>query len=151
MKTILRTALLALTLVVAPVVPSFAGPYEDGLAAYEHGDYATALKLWRPLAEQGDANAQANLGELFANGLGVPQNYAEAVNWWRKAAEQGHAVAQSNLGLMYDNGLGVAQDQAEAVKWYRKAAERGYAGAQFNLGVMCLAPYVWATNLRFLY
>ncbi len=91
-----------------------AGPYEDGLAAAKRGDYATALRLWRPLAEQGYANAQFNLGFMFRNGQGVPQDYAEAVKWYRLAAEQGYANAQFNLGLMYADGQGVPQDYVQA-------------------------------------
>ena len=81
-------------------------------------------------------DAQYNLGLMYDNGEGVPQDYAEAVKWYRLAAEQGHAKAQYNLGLMYDNGEGVPQDYAEAVKWYRLAAEQGDAAAQTNLGCM---------------
>ena len=95
---------------------------EIGLAAYQTGDFATALKEWQPLAEQGIAEAQYNLGVMYESGNGVVQDYAEAVKWYRLAAEQGYAVAQYNLGLMYDNGDGVVQDYAEAVKWYRLAA-----------------------------
>ena len=85
-------------------------------------------------AEQGNANAQFNLGLIYDNGRGVPQDFAEAAKWYRLAAEQGQADAQCNLGVMYSEGQGVAQDYAEAVKWYRQAAEQGQAGAQFNLG-----------------
>ena len=104
-------------------------------SAYLRGDYARALRLWRPLAEQGHAAAQANLGSMYRNGEGVPQDDAEAVNWYRKAAEQGFAQAQNNLGFMYDNGTGVPLDDAEAVNWYRRAAEQGLASAQNNLGL----------------
>ena len=106
------------------------------LAAYQMGDYGTALKLWGTLAEQGDAGAQYNLGVMYDNGEGVAEDDAKAVKWYRKAADQGYAKAQNNLGVMYDNGEGVAEDDAEAVKWYRKAAEQGHAGAQNNFGVM---------------
>ncbi len=98
--------------------------------------YATALREFRPLANQGDADAQNNLGALYYHGKGVPEDDAEAVKWYRKAAAQGNAGAQYNLGVMYDKGLGVPQDHAEAVKWFRKAAEQGDADAQNNLGVM---------------
>ena len=108
---------------------------EDGMAAYKRGDYGTALKIWRPLAEQGDAKAQVNLGFMNENGQGVPQDFAEAAKWYRKAAEQGNnAMAQHDLGRMYTEGRGVPQDYAEAVKWWRKAAEQDHAGALFNLG-----------------
>jgi hypothetical protein len=68
-----------------------AGPFEDANAAYEKGDYATVLRLIRPLAEQGNPRAQNGLGLMYANGEGVPQDYAVAMSWYRKAAEQGHA------------------------------------------------------------
>ncbi len=115
--------------------PAWAG-LDEGVAAFDRGDYPTAIREWRPLAEQGVASAQALLGVMYAEGRGVPQDYAEAVKWYRKAAEQGHAEAQSNLGLMYGKGLGVPQDYAKAVKWSRKAAEQGVAEAQYNLGFM---------------
>ncbi len=89
--------------------PAWAG-WDEGVAAYNRGDYATALREWRPLAKQGDAGAQIFLGFMYRKGRGVPQDYAEAVKWYRKAAEQGHARAQSNLGFMYEHGLGVTQD-----------------------------------------
>ncbi len=107
-----------------------------GVAAYKWGAYATAYREWHPLAKQGNAKAQYNLGLMYRKGQGVPKDDAEAVGWWRKAAEQGNAGAQNNLGVMYRNGHGVPQDYAKAVGWYRKAAEQGYATAQHNLGVM---------------
>ena len=67
--------------------------FDDGMAAYESGDYATALQEWRPLAEQGDAEAQLNLGLIYDDGYGVPVNDAEAAKWFRKVAEQGDATA----------------------------------------------------------
>jgi uncharacterized protein len=86
-------------------------------------------------AEQGNAQAQFNLGLAYYDGKGVPKDYAEAVKWYRKAVEQGNAQAQNNLGLCYQNGTGVPKDDAEAVRWFRKAAEQGLAQAQANLGV----------------
>jgi TPR repeat protein len=71
-------------------------------------DYAEALKWYRKAAEQGEANAQSNLGVMYHEGEGTARDYAEAVKWWRKAAEQGHADAQNNLGVMYAAGSGVA-------------------------------------------
>ena len=109
---------------------------EEGVTAHAQGVYATALRLLRPLAEQGEASAQYNLGLMFDNGQGVPQDYATAVIWYRKAAEQGHAAAQNNLGAMYAQGQGVPQDYVAAANWYRKAAEQGNAMAQYNLGVL---------------
>ena len=96
----------------------------------------TEFEKTKALAEKGDADAQYNLGWMYADGEGVPEDDKEAVKWYRKAAEQGHADAQYSLGLMYADGKGVPQDDKEAAKWYRKAAEQGYATAQYNLGNM---------------
>ncbi len=115
--------------------PAWAG-FDEGMAAYQRGDYATALREWRPLAEQGGAYAQYNLGIMYDNGKGVSQDYAKALQWYRKAAEQGNAGAQYNLGFMYSNGHGVPQDYAKALQWWRKAAEHGYTKAQSKLGFM---------------
>ena len=128
--------LIALLLLLAVYGAVLAGPFEDGVAAYESGDYATALRLNRSLAEQGQSTAQYNLGFMYDKGLGVPQDDAQAVTWYRKAAEQGLPLAQGNLGFMYDEGQGVPQDDAQAVTWYRKAAEQGYPTAQYDLGIM---------------
>lgn len=130
---IARAALLLLLLVPRT---AWAGALEDAEAAYAKKDYSTALRLFRPLAEQGNANAQYNLGNMYGWGNGVPRNYPEAVQWFRLAAEQGHATAQYNLGVMYDQGKGVPENRAEAVKWYRLAAEQGDAAAQYGLGLM---------------
>ena len=110
--------------------------FEDASAAYEQGDYATAYRLIKPLAEQGYAKAQYNLGVLYNKGIGVPQDYTEAMKWYRKSAEQGLADAQYNLGVMYHKGEGVPQDYTETSKWYWKAAEQGHADAQYSLGAM---------------
>ena len=110
--------------------------FDAGLRAYNSGDYAAALREWRPLAEQGFTGAQNNLGTIYEHGLGVAQDYAEAVRWYRAAAKHGFASAQNNLAFMYQHGRGVTQDYAEAVRWFRAAAEQGYASAQNNLGFM---------------
>jgi TPR repeat protein len=128
LRVILLT--LALTLSAAPVA---AGTWDDAEAAYKRGDYETAVRLLRQLAEQGDAQAQYNLGLMY-DGHGVPQDYVESLKWYRMAAEQGHANAQLFLGLMYKKGKGIPQDDAESVRWYRKAAEQGDANAQLFLG-----------------
>jgi len=116
-----------------------AGPADDLKAAadaYGKGDYAAALRLLRPLADQGDPGAQFSVGLMYRNGKGVPQDLGEAVKWYRRAADQGNPLAQYNLGVMYDAGRGVAQSDAEAIAWYRKAAEQGDARALYNIGVM---------------
>ena len=127
--------LLALLAVFLPGASS-AGPLEDAAVAYSRKDFATALRIWRPLAELGNAAAQFNVGLMYDNGQGVPQDYAAAVKWYRLAAAQGDAQAQYNLGYMYDNGQGTARDFAEAAKWYRLAAAQGDPRAQDSLGQM---------------
>ena len=116
--------------------PAIQQAMNDPITAAQSGDYATALRKWRPLAEQGNARAQTMLGVMYHNGKGVPQNYKTAVKWYTLAADQGIANAQNNLGGMYDNGRGVPQDYKTAVKWYSLSAEQGYANAQNNLGLM---------------
>ena len=129
------TVLLSLS-VLMPLTLGEAADFQAGLEAYERGDYAVALREWRPLAEQGHPWTQFMLGLMYADGEGVPKDDTEAVKWYRKAAEQGEALAQAKLGLKYDTGEGVPEDDVEAVKWYRKAAEQGNALAQSRMGSM---------------
>ena len=84
-----------------------AADFQAGVAAYQKGDYAAALREWTPLAEQGDANAQYNLGVMYIEGQGVSQDYKQAAKWFTRAAEQGDAVAQFNLGecILRDTAL----------------------------------------------
>ncbi len=116
-----------------PVSPS---TWQMGKDAYDQNDYATAIKVWRPLADEGDAIAQYWLGVMYDDGEGVDQDDAEALKWYLKSAGQGYAAAQYWLGVMYDDGEGVDQDDDEALKWYRKAARQGDAAAQYSLGIM---------------
>ena len=110
------------------------GNYQAGVDEYKRGAHSMALLQWRPMAEQGDARAENNLGYMYYKGEGVVQDSSEAVKWFRKAAEKGYAKAQNNLGYMYYKGEGVVQDSSEAVKWFRKAAEKGFVYAQYSLG-----------------
>ena len=99
MRKLLASLFLIITLGTAQ--GAYAGPYEDADAAYRRGDYATALSLLRPLAAQGNAKAQYNLGVMYERGQGVPQDYKEAVRLYGLAATQEHESAQYNLGVMY--------------------------------------------------
>ena len=94
----------------------------------------TEFERTKRLAEDGDAFAQANLGDMYRDGNGIPKDYVQAFKWYRKAAEQGNAFAQTNLGHMYREGNGIPKDDVQAFKWYRKAAEQGNAIAQVHLG-----------------
>ena len=122
---IIRSIILALGFVVAGGVAAVGQDYGKGLAAAQSGDFATAFKEWLPLAEQGNADVQRNIGLMYQNGDGVVQDYVEALKWWRLAAEQGNVDAQASLGTSYSIGNGVTQDYAEAFKWYRLAAAQG--------------------------
>ena len=113
--------------------PSYSGDFNKGMTAAQKGDYATALKLWRPLAEQGDINAQYNLGQIYRRGLGVTQDYKEAVRLYTLAAEQGDADAQYNLANRYYYGEGVIKDIVFAHMWKNIAASNGYKPAKEHL------------------
>jgi TPR repeat protein len=86
---------------------------------------AETINEWRQAAEQGDADAQYNLGIFYSQDDSVDKDMTEAVKWFRKAAEQGVVEAQYNLGICYFEGEGIDKDMIEAVKWFRKAAEQG--------------------------
>ncbi len=131
------------------VIPLVHAGLDEAKAAYEKGDYATAYKELKPLAEQGDAEAQFLLGDsdilynrwLIKSGVTEAEreakrraNWGEQAYWLRKAAEQGHAGAQCVLGERYLWGMGVPKDEGESEKWFRKSAEQGYADAQVDLG-----------------
>lgn len=131
----LASLFLGLALPFLSPGPTTAG-FDEGLAAYERGDYQTAFREFMPLAVAEDSSAQYSIGRMYRLGQGAPQNYTEAVRWYRIAAAQGEAKAQNDLGSMYEYGLGVPQDYAEAVRWFRMAAVQGEATAQNNLGSM---------------
>src|SRR4029450_3665784 len=131
-----KQAIATILLISSLATPVAAGPFEDAAAAYGKGDYATALQLFRPLADQGTARAQAVLGVMYANGQGVPKSDTEAMKWYQLAADQGDAGAQTALGVIYTNGQGVPKDTEKGLEWFRKAADQGYANAQNNLGSM---------------
>ena len=134
MKKVIAAGVLLVSVFVAPIAN--ADPFVDGVYAAERGDHATALKLWTPLAQQGDRLAQYNLALMYQKGKGVPQNYSEAFKWYKLSAHKGFAKAQYNLALMYQEGKGVPQNYSEAFKWYRLAAQQGFASAQSNLGAL---------------
>ena len=112
--------LLTTTVLLFGISGSGVADFNDGYDAYQKGDYKTAFNEFKPLAEQGDASAQYNLGVMYDNGKGVLKDYKEAVKWYRKAAEQGLASAQGNLGAMYANGHGVLKDLSKAKHWIKK-------------------------------
>jgi len=124
----LRFPIALVLSLVCLVVPAWAD-YQAGMDANNRGDYATALREWRPLAEQGDARAQFDLGLLYENGDGVPRDYAKAHQWYEKSAAQGGAKAQFYLGMQCAFGEGGPLDLVQAHMWYSLAAGNGHAAA----------------------
>lgn len=140
----LRGCMLAIPLTLALMLPggvlatslSHTEASSRAWSAYDAGQFDDALRIWQTLADQGDPNAQINLGAMYDNGKGVPEDPATAVKWYRLAALQSKRQAQYYLGLMYASGRGVALDMSAATEWYFKAAQQGLAKAQFNLGLL---------------
>lgn len=95
----------------------------------------TRVSTIRARAEQGDARAEALMGEMYATGKDVQKDDARAAGWYRKSAARGTPQAQYNLGVLYERGQGVPRSDAQAAVWYAKAAARGLAAAQYNMGV----------------
>ena len=104
--------------------------------ALKEKDYALAFNLFKPLAEQGNSEAQANLGLMYELGQGTEKDFFEAFKWYRSAADQGTAWAQANLGFAYIDGRGTEKNDREGAKWLRKSAMQGGTRAQEVLGAM---------------
>ena len=126
-------SLLAITFLLL-ATNAWGGDSQKGFDAYNGADYDTALTLWQPLAEAGDADSQFGLGQMYGNGFGVPMDDALAIKWYGLAAEQGHAMAQNNLAIMHQNGWGVTPSDEEAIKLFALAAEQGVVEAIMALG-----------------
>ncbi len=124
MHIFLRFPIALVLSIVCLAAPAWAD-FQAGTYAYKSGDFATALREWRPLAEQGDADAQYNLGLMYDKGYGVPQDYVQARQWYEKAAAQGLADAQVGLGMLYRKGQGVAQNFVQAHMWFNLSSGNG--------------------------
>jgi TPR repeat protein len=118
----IRNVVAAAFFLIFAAAPAHAQSLRQGVSAFNHQNYAQASRVFIPLAERGNASAQAYLGFMFETGRGVPQNYTEAAMWYRRAAEQGDSLAQYSLGLLYDHGQGVPRDIVEANKWLNLSA-----------------------------
>jgi hypothetical protein len=111
--------------------------YKDANAAVNRDDFATALRIIRPLADQGIARAEGFLGLMFSEGYGVPRDYAEAMKWYRRAADHGDAGAQFFIGMMYRDGKGVPKDYIQAYLWLNLASSSSEPqGPHMTLGKM---------------
>ena len=124
-NALLRSATAAVIAALLSTAAAFAGALEDGVAAYERGDFANAAKLWQQSATEGNPAAQNNLGILYDLGKGVPRSDKKALEWFHKSADQGYARAQFNLGRKYDNGEGTKRDPVTAYMWFLLAAAGG--------------------------
>ncbi|MBF0159905.1 MAG: SEL1-like repeat protein [Magnetococcales bacterium] len=109
---------------------------ENRIGIGQQHNHREAIKWFRLAAEQGHAQAQNNLGNLYRKGHGTQTNYQEALEWYRRSAAQGYANAQNNLGNMYRIGEGVDQNHQEALYWYRLAAAQGHINAQKNMDLI---------------
>jgi uncharacterized protein len=130
--TVARVVLVGLCLLLVGSEPARPDSLSEGVAAFRRGDFSTAARRLIPLAERGNAEAQALLGFMYQYGRGVPQNAVVAVHWYLCAAEQGQPNGQYQLGLMYDKGQGVPRSSVIAYKWldlaaaHARPAERDY-------------------------
>ena len=133
----LRRGFIAFSMVAGVVPAAFAGPLEDGVAAYKKRDWEKAFKLLKPLADEGNAVAQEHIGRLYERGKTVPADFREALDWYVKAADQGDALAQGHVGRIYRAGFFNGRaDFGNALKYYRLAAAKNVAVAQLGLGSM---------------
>jgi uncharacterized protein len=125
----LKLLVPGLTIAIAMLGTSARADVKTGVDAWSRGDYPGAIKEWRPLAINGDADAQFNLGQAYKLGRGVPVDFKLAEGWYRKAADQGHFQAEDNLGLiLFQNG-----DRPKAMPYIEKSANRGEPRAQYVL------------------
>ncbi len=133
-QTMRTSRMLAAVSAILLTTVTWAGDYDKAVQAFQSADYDTALSIWQPLAEAGDAQSQFQLGHMYANGFGVMMEDASALKWYQMAADQGHGKAQCNLAVMHQNGWGVPQSEEEAMRYYRLAAEQGLVEAMQALG-----------------
>lgn len=126
---------IAVAFAAACAAPGHAQTVKTGIEAWQKSDYATAVAIWKPLAEKGDPDAAFNLGQAYRLGRGVPIDLAAAQNWFERAATKGHVDAQTTLGLLlFQNG-----NRTGGLRWLKSAADKGeprallvYGTALFN-------------------
>jgi len=125
-----------------------AAPIDIAGEAYNKSAHVQAIKLFRPLAAQGNADAQAMLGMMYLKGEGTARNYPEAVKWLTLSAAQGNASAQNNLGAMHFNGDGVVRNYPDALRWFRLSAMQGDKYGQTSLAAMYLNGHGVAKDVK---
>jgi uncharacterized protein len=132
----LATALLATALLATANMPAAADPMQDGAQQFQRSDYKAALASWKPLAVNGNPTAQNDLGILYLDGKGVPQNMSEALRYLSLSAAAGSSLGQNNLGGLYRDGKGVPRDYTKAAQWFSASAAQGNSAGMYNLGLM---------------
>jgi TPR repeat protein len=132
----MRVAILAGCLLAVVLTMPARADFDQGMKAYDRGDYQTAFRELRGPAQQGNVVAQARLGALYLSGQGVKQDYNAAMRWLKMAAEESEPSAQTNIGVIYYEGDGVDRDFKEAARWFQMAADQGYVDAQARLATL---------------
>ena len=124
MRKFVSSLCLILSLALGSLGMGWSADFQKGMEAYNNGDFATALKEWKPLAEGGDTDAQYNLGIMYDEGQGVPQDYQESAKWYTIVAEKGYPEAQRQVALLHYYGNGVPQDYQEAIKILKQSSNQ---------------------------
>lgn len=143
-----RLYIAALVLLFPSAVLAVTETLQDAKAAIEAGDKLRALGIYTMLAQEGNAKAEYNLGQMYISGDGVPQDVGEAQRWYRRSAEHGYDEAQYTLGALHFRRVAALSSHEEAVEWYRKAAEQGHARSQLNLGDLYFKGEVVPQDVR---
>jgi len=130
-----KLILIAAALAIGSLAAN-ADPLQDGARYFQRADYNRALASWRPMAVQGNPVAQNNLGIMYLDGKGVPQNTSEAVRYLSLSAAAGSSLGQNNLGGLYRDGKGVPRDFGKAAQWFSASAAQGNSAGMYNLGLM---------------
>ena len=131
-----RTVALATLLSFMAFTPVAAQGFNDGVDAYENGNFTKALRDFLPLAENGHVKAQALIGIMYSLGQGVTVDEVEAFKWYQKAALNGNTTAQAKIGFRFFSGIGTQVDYSEAWKWSLLAASQGEVESFTTIGAM---------------
>ena len=141
MKSSLTAICLTLVLSLGTVSTAWSADFQKGLDAYESGDYATALREWKPLAERGNADAANHIGQIYRNGKGVLRDHKTAVKWYRLAAEEGHAFGAINLAFAYFSAKGVEENWVSGYVWALIALDSATKVVESKKNVSLLRKY----------
>jgi len=125
--------LIKICLLLVPVIFAGCAASDDPRVAFQQGDFEASYKLWKPLAIEGDPEAQNYLGVHYYTGLGVQRDHAKALRWYESAARKGYPSAQRHYGDMFYNGHGVPRDYYKAFIWYFAASQQGNEEARLRL------------------